>query len=219
MSAANLVLGEGTKGRILEELMGGPRSAKDLSGMLRIRESAVRVHLEKMVERGLVSPSFHREGVGRPRKRFRLTSEGQELFPRHYEMLLDSVVGSIREREGEAYLTTLFTQAAERFASEVARELPAVSPRASKEERLRAVVAVLNRLGQRAEVVRTGKSVRIVRRNCIFRACAIKDSHLLCEVFDQHLLESLLGHAGVDLTDSIARGGSACSHLIQLAPA
>ena len=216
MNMVDLLPAEGTKGRILEELMTGPRSAKELAGVLRIRESAVRTHLERLVDRGIVQPSFHRQGVGRPRKRFSLTPDGQEIFPRRYEMLLDALIGALEEREGEGYVSSLMVQAAQEFARKVAQKLPAFSPETSKEDRLRAVVKVLNDLGQRAELNREGERLQVVRKNCVFRATAMKHAYLLCNVFDQHFLENLFGQAGVDLLDSIPRGAHSCTHLIQL---
>jgi len=73
---------EGTRGRILEELATAPRTARDLAEKLGIQESAARGHLGRMEDRGLVVPSFRREGVGRPRKRYVLTGQGQDLFPK-----------------------------------------------------------------------------------------------------------------------------------------
>jgi predicted ArsR family transcriptional regulator len=219
MAAADLILGDTTKGRILEELITGPRTARDLASVLKIRESAVRTHLERMVERGIVQPSFHREGVGRPRKRFSLTPEGFELFPRRYEMLLDTLVEVLLEREGEGYVSTLFMSAARRFAEKLASEIPRMEEGASERERLEAVVRILNKLGQRAHLESSGGTPRIVRRNCVFRVAAMKHAYLLCDVFDQHFLESLLGQAGVGLTESVPRGGHTCTHLIHLGPA
>jgi len=58
--------------------------------------------------------------------------------------------------------------------------------------------------------------IRITRTNCVFRHSAMSHPFLLCDVFDKHLTEALLGQAGVDLLDSIGRGGMRCTHLIQL---
>src|SRR5215472_1323442 len=93
--------GDGNRGRILEELAIAPRTARDLAQRLGIQESAARGHLERLEGRGLVVPRFQREGVGRPRKRYLLTNQGLELFPRRYELLLDAVLEEALSREGE----------------------------------------------------------------------------------------------------------------------
>jgi len=205
---------EGTRGRILEELASAPRTARDLAKTLGIQESAARGHLDRMEERGLVVPSFRREGVGRPRKRYVLTDQGQELFPKRYELILDTVVSELLARQGEGFVSALFAEAAERMAGEIVKDLPKGG---SPEERARFLVAALNRLGFRCSIERSPEGwLRIVRTNCVFRHSALSHPYLLCEVFDKHLTETLLGHAGVNLEDSIGRGGMRCSHLIEL---
>ncbi len=205
---------EGTLGRILEELAVAPRTARDLAQKLGIQESAARGHLGRMQARGLVVPTFRREGVGRPRKRFALTGVAQELFPKKYDLILDTVVDELLAREGEKYVSALFADAAERMAHEVAKEVPRSG---SPEHRAENVVRSLNRLGFRCTTDHAPDgTIRITRTNCVFRHSAMAHPFLLCDVFDKHLTEALLGQAGVDLLDSIGRGGMRCTHLIQL---
>jgi len=137
---------EGTRGRILEELAVAPRTARDLSLKLGIQESAARGHLDRMEERGLVVPTFRREGVGRPRKRYALTGTAQELFPKKYDLILDTVVDELLAREGEGYVSALFADAAERMAREVVKDVPRSG---TPTERAESVVRSLNRLGFR----------------------------------------------------------------------
>jgi predicted ArsR family transcriptional regulator len=207
-------LPEGTRGRILEELAVAPRTARDLAKTLGIQESAARGHLDRMEERGLVVPSFRREGVGRPRKRYVLTGQAQDLFPKKYDLILDTVVDELLAREGEGYVSALFAEAARRMAREVAKEVPKGVGGA---ERARNLVAALNRMGFHCSAQEMpGGQLRIVRTNCVFRHSALSHPYLLCEVFDKNLTEELLGQIGVDLEDSIGHGGMRCTHLIQL---
>jgi predicted ArsR family transcriptional regulator len=214
MSATESGSLEGTRGRILEELAVAPRTARDLAKKLGIQESAARGHLDRMEERGLVVPSFRREGVGRPRKRYLLTSQGQDLFPQKYDLILDAVVDELLAREGEGFVSALFAESARRMAATVAKEIPKAG---TTEERARRLVAALNDLGFRCSVEKTADGhYRVVRTNCIFRHSALSHPYLLCDVFDKNLTEALLGEVGVDLEDSIGRGGMRCTHLIQL---
>jgi DeoR family suf operon transcriptional repressor len=204
----------GTRGRILEELAVAPLTARDLARKLGIQESAARGHLGRMQERGLVTPTFRKEGVGRPRKRFALTSQGQDQFPRKYDLILDSVVDELLASKGEGFVSALFAEAAHRMAREVTRTLP---ENATQEERIRHVVTALNELGFRSRLERSPDGQRrIVRTNCIFRHSALTHPFLMCDVFDKNLTEALLGESGVSLEDSIGRGGIRCSHLIPL---
>jgi predicted ArsR family transcriptional regulator len=206
---------EGTRGRILEEVARSPRTAHDLALSLGIQESAARGHLERLEERGIVLATFYREGVGRPRKRYALTPEGQELFPKRYELLLDAVVEELLDREGEEFVVRLFGGAARRMARQVAQRVDG-SP--APEARARSLVDALNDLGFRCTLDRDPEgNLRIVRTNCVFRHTALTHSHLLCDVFDRQLTRALLGELDVDLQDSIGRGGVRCTHLIRLA--
>jgi predicted ArsR family transcriptional regulator len=204
---------EGTRGRILEQLATSPQTARDLAKKLGIQESAARGHLDRMEERGLVTPSFHREGVGRPRKRYLLTNQAQDLFPKKYDLILDSVVDELLAREGEGFVSALFAESARRMAGTIGEEIPKGGTTAEKAARL---VDALNRLGFRCSIETTDDGhLRIVRTNCIFRHSALAHPYLLCDVFDKNLTEALLGELGVDLEESIGRGGMRCTHLIR----
>lgn len=204
----------GTRGRILEELAHSPRTAHDIALSLGIRESAARGHLERLEQRGYVVPSFRREGVGRPRKRYTLTGEGQELFPKKYDLLLDAFMDEVLARQGEAAVRELMAEAARRVARNIAAGIPAEG---TVEQRTRHLIRTLNELGFGCSMEKLPDgSIRIVRTNCVFRRNALSHSYLMCSVFDQNLTEALLGEVKVDLQDSIGRGGLRCSHLIHL---
>jgi predicted ArsR family transcriptional regulator len=100
----------------------------------------------------------------------------------------------------------------------MARQIAAeISPKLPREERIRKLVDALNKLGFRAQVqTLPDGEVRINRTNCVFRHTALTHAYLLCEVFDKNLTEALLGQSGLQLEDSITRGGLTCTHLIQL---
>jgi predicted ArsR family transcriptional regulator len=218
-SAADLLLGPGTKGRILDELTLGSRTAGEISARLHIQESAVRTHLERLVRQGVVASSFHREGVGRPRKRFQLTQEGQELFPRRYELLLNSVIDAAVEDRGEGYLSILFLRAADLLADRLLERAPALAQTVDPRKRLQLAAQLLDQLGQKVEVIERNGAPQLIRHNCVFRATAVSHPHLLCEVFDRRLLERLIGPTEMKLGTSISHGGTACQHLIQILPA
>ena len=205
---------EGTRGKVLEELAGGPKTARDLARSLGIQESAARGHLERLEERGWVSPTFRREGVGRPRKRYALTALGQDQFPKKYDLMVDAIVDGLLTHEGEGYVSALLAEAGERVARIVSQD---ITPGKDAEGRARNLVTLLNRLGFRSHMEQAPDGrLRVVRTNCIFRHSALSHPFLLCDVFDKHLTEALLGEVGIDLEDSIGRGGLRCSHLLQL---
>ena len=205
---------EGTRGKVLGELATGPKTARDLAHTLGIQESAARGHLDRLEERGWVVPTFRREGVGRPRKRYALTALGQDQFPKKYDLMVDAIVDGLLAHEGEGYASAILAEAGERVARLVARDL---APGKTREQKAQNLVTLLNRLGFRSHVEKGADGrLRVVRANCVFRHSALTHPFLLCDVFDKHLTEALLGEVGIDLEDSIGRGGLRCSHLIQL---
>ncbi len=203
-----------TRGKVLDELANGPKTARDLAHRLGIQESAARGHLDRLEERGWVVPTFRKEGVGRPRKRYALTALGQDQFPKKYDLMVDAIVDGLLAHEGEGYVSAVLAEAGERVAKLVSQDL---TPGKSVEEKAHHLVTLLNRLGFRSHLEKSPDGrVRVVRTNCVFRTSALAHPFLLCDVFDKHLTEALLGEVGIDLEDSIGRGGLRCSHLIQL---
>jgi predicted ArsR family transcriptional regulator len=61
------LLGE-TKGRILELLLQGYKTAAEVGDKMQIQKSAVRVHLESLQTQRLVKSYFKIEQYGRPRR-------------------------------------------------------------------------------------------------------------------------------------------------------
>jgi len=119
------------------------------------------------------------------------------------------------DRQGEGFVAALFAESARRMAHQILRTLPKEG--SSTKERAHALADALNQLGFRCSVeARKDGSLKIVRSNCIFRHSALGHAELICDVFDKHLTEALLGQAGIDLETSIGRGDAQCTHLIQL---
>jgi DeoR family transcriptional regulator, suf operon transcriptional repressor len=81
-----------TKERILEILLEGPRSLGEITDLLQIQKSTVRVHWDKLQSEKDEESTFQIERLGRPRKIYTLTQNGQELFPRKYYLILSLIL-------------------------------------------------------------------------------------------------------------------------------
>ena len=77
-------------------------TAKDLAARLDISLNAVRHHLKELEAEALVEYERQHRGVGAPAFAYRLTSAGEELFPRRYEATLSDLLDHVVEREGRA---------------------------------------------------------------------------------------------------------------------
>lgn len=200
---------EGTASAILALLREGAQQAQELAQSLGIDVSAVRRHLEDLRAQGLVEAEDMVAGRGRPKKLYGLTAVGREAFPRDYALLLDLVLGKLRETQGR--------EATERLMRQIAKDLArSASAEPDVAKRLDGLLALYNGLGFEASLERTREGVVLTQRNCIFLRAALADPRLMCECFDEGILRAALPGARVTLDGSLATGALRCRHLISL---
>jgi predicted ArsR family transcriptional regulator len=95
-------LGEDTRFAIFGEIANAatPLTVKDLVAMFGMHHSAIRIHLNKLAEAGLiVSHKLHQKGaVGRPQLAFRANPNTMTMTlpPRDYQMLAELAIGFTR---------------------------------------------------------------------------------------------------------------------------
>lgn len=75
---------EGTKLALLERLVPQDRHVLQVAHEIRIRESAIRRHFDHLENKGYVEGYFQQEGLGRPKKYYRLTDKGKRRYPDPY---------------------------------------------------------------------------------------------------------------------------------------
>ncbi|MGQ0535102.1 MAG: helix-turn-helix transcriptional regulator [Methanobacteriota archaeon] len=194
---------------ILRALRDGPRQAQDIAAELAVDTSSVYRHLEALRAEGLVAAEDVIEGPGRPKKRYRLTHEGQEAFPRDYSLLLSALLCEVETRGGRQALLSHLDAIARNLAASLANG-------ADVDQRLAALVDLYNRLGFEASVERHGNDVLLVQRNCPFLKTARKDPEALCECLDEGIMKAAVPEALVDLRETLAKGGRRCMHIIRL---
>ncbi len=171
-----------------------------------IQRSLAAFHLDKLVEAGLLETSFRRltgrtgPGAGRPAKLYRRsTSEhAVSLPPRQYDLAAELLAEAVEEA-GDRPARPALVRVARRFGRRVGEELRGrLTPRASRERRLTAVVEALERYGY--EPRREGDAVRL--GTCPFHALADSHRDLVCGM-NQSLLEGVVD--GIDGGDLEAR--------------
>src|SRR5690606_4460037 len=102
---------------LLHLLRQGPRSAGELAEALGISGTAVRSHLVRLEERGLVTTVGSRPGTRRPEALYGVTPQAEQLFPKAYAAALSAVVTLLREREDPAEVEALLRAAGRRLAA------------------------------------------------------------------------------------------------------
>lgn len=195
-----------TRTRIVTLLLDGPRTAGELSRTLRIQVSATRKHLERLRSLEIVDGRFERSGPGRPKKVFALTDAGRELFPRHYDEVLNALVSEIAVEHGEAAARRTLHRVADGFAR------AAVPEPGADRKGLRQLEDGLRELGFEPSIAEKGRECTITSRNCPILRTAKLHRELVCAGLHAHLIETATGGKDVLRGRWIVDGDSICTH-------
>ncbi|HEX6590139.1 MAG TPA: helix-turn-helix domain-containing protein [Longimicrobiales bacterium] len=138
-----------TRARLLRLVRRSPASINDLASAVGITDNAVRGHVAAMERDGLLREESQRATGGKPARVYDLTQEGEELFPKAYALVLQEMIATVRDDEGD--------DAAVAMLREVGRRLGAASAAANATEaaRVAAVSALLESLGGSIEAERS----------------------------------------------------------------
>lgn len=183
-----------TRRQILGELCGGRRTANELSKTLGISGSAVREHLKRLTEEGLVRHAVERRGVGKPTHVYELTADGHHVMSRAYVPVLGAVLDSVEAEQGTEVLEEILRSAGRSLAP---RKAPT---RGSVEHRAALAAAALEELG--ASVAMSVQEDTItLQGNCCPLAPLTASAPSLCR-----MLESMLGAlSGLDVRENCSR--------------
>src|SRR5689334_2410086 len=90
-----------TQGKLLSLLRGTPRTVAELAHALELTDNAIRAHLASLGRDGLVEDvGAERNTGGKPARKYALTLQGEELFPKAYAVALNGLVEEIARTEG-----------------------------------------------------------------------------------------------------------------------
>jgi len=160
---------KGLRGQLLLELKRAqPLTASELGARFAVSANAVRRHLKELESEGLVLYDREQRGQGAPTYVYRLSQDGEKLFPRRYDEALTDVLRFVAETNGREEVHRIF---AERFRAH-AEHLNARLADANLEERVSAVVELLSGQGFMADWSRDQGTVRIEEHNCAVQAAA-----------------------------------------------
>ena len=212
-AAAALPVGyKGPRASILVELKLVPGlTAKELSARLGLSLNAIRHHIKELELDGLLVHDREQRGVGAPVFAYRLTAEGERVFPRRYESTLTDVLETLVEREGrEAVVGALEA----RYAA-LLRRLPGNLAELPAERRLAAVTRLLNEDGFMPGWEGSAEGGTLTEHNCAIRAVAERFPEI-CQA-EERFLSAALG-ASVDLRAHVLDGCTACEYQVQFTP-
>src|SRR2546422_9897287 len=102
---------KGLRGQVLLELKRAqPLTAKELAEKLRVSPNAIRHHLKELEAEQLIAYGRQQRGVGAPTFAYRLSPEGESLFPRQYERALTDVLERLAEKAGRETAAEIFRE-------------------------------------------------------------------------------------------------------------
>jgi DeoR family suf operon transcriptional repressor len=197
---------------LLEMKKSQPITAKDLGLRFGVSANAIRRHLKELEVEGLVRFGREQHGLGAPAFMFRLTEQGEALFPNGYRDALTELLDQIAEREGRAAVVEMFEQ---RYA-QLTRRLKAEMDDTPRGGRLAVVARVLTEAGYMAEWREADGIFHLAEHNCAMRA--VVDRYPEICVAEERFLREVLG-AEVERHAHIVRGCNACEYAISFGAA
>ena len=199
---------KGARGEILLELKRAqPLTAKELAERVGVSANAVRHHLKELEAKGLVGYGREQRGVGAPTFAYRLTPQGEALFPKRYEQTLTELLDRMAVRHGRDAAVAMFEDRYADLTRRLQVELHGVAP----ERRLDAVADVMNEAGYMAEVDERDGAFHLAEHNCAIRAVAERFPEVCAA--EAKFLQAVLA-ATVQRTAHIVNGCNACEYAI-----
>ncbi len=201
--------------RILDFLLSHPDGAtlEELSAHLGITKTAAKEHVIKVETLGYLTYVDSKGSVGRPKRRYLLSPEGHEAFPRQYSWLSNVLLELLAKDLGADGVSRMMGQ----LADSVAKSMEARFRKArTQPELLAEVTAALNELGYRASLKQSDlrKGAIVEATNCVYHSVAKRHPEL-CQ-FDVRFMENATG-MNVKLESCIAKGESVCRFCIRKA--
>jgi DeoR family transcriptional regulator, suf operon transcriptional repressor len=199
--------------KILEFLLKRPDGAslEELSEHLGVTKTAAKEHVLKVEALGYLKFEDQRGGVGRPKRRYLLSQEGHEVFPRQYSWLSNVLLELLAEDLGGEGVRRIMKDLAQKVSDSMGERF---NKNQSSAQLLAEVTAALNELGYRASLKQSDlrKGAVIEATNCVYHSVAKRHPEL-CS-FDVQFLEKASG-MNVKLETCIARGGAVCRFCIR----
>lgn len=194
----------------------GQATAADIGEALGITTTAVRRHLDNLLEAGDVTvapPSgLAGRGRGRPAKEFLLTQSGRRRLGQGYDALAVDALRALREFGGDEAVREFARRRAEQAIGSAA-----ISPTASSDpvDGARKIAAALSVAGFSADAREVGNGVQICQHHCPVSEVATEFPEL-CEAEISAIEQALGTH--VQRLATIANGDRACTTHVPLEP-
>lgn len=190
----------------------GELTAADLAKLMKVTTVAIRQQLDRLEADGLVAFDDRAEGVGRPRRYWRLTEAGHGRFPdRHSELTLE-VLTSVKALFGDDGLDKVIAAREARSRELYGAAVDTASPLA---ERVATLAGLREREGYMAQVEPDGEGGFFLHENHCPICAAATACQGLCRA-ELMLFQAVLGaDAEVRRESHIVSGARRCTYRIR----
>jgi len=197
-----------TRQRVLKTLLLRQScTVNELAEAVEINPISVRHHLNKLEAEGLVHSYEERHGVGRPRRLYRLTESGRELFPTRYLRLTTRLLSQLKDQLPSTMINQLFAQMAKDIAADYEESLRGLS----LEERLDLIKRLLSQEGFSVDWEKQGNEYLIREINCPY--LQVSQAHPEVCAVDQTLISTLLS-LPAEKVRCVLNGDSHCTYIV-----
>ncbi len=186
-----------TRAQILHLLRRSRLTITALAERLRVTDNAVRTHIAVLERDGIVERvDTQRDTGGKPARVYRLTDQGEELFPKAYALVLEGLVAEIARTDGPARATELLRAVGKRAAA-------GTSAATNPNDRVAAAAAALRSLGADLDVERTEGGWQLQGYACPLSAVSAKHAEV-CSLA-KALIEEITGQPVTEACDRSGR--------------
>ena len=186
----------------------GHATVREIGEALGLTATGIRQHLTVLERDALVESYEERGHVGRPALVYRLTQEGDALYPKKYDELANALIEEARKVLGPPALAQLMKSVANRFAAPHLARLSGMS----HEDRVAAVSEILESRGNVVSEVDDTDGHSLCKHTCEYWNVATKNS-IVCAL-DVEFVRQLAG-SDARLTTSLLRGDGCCTFHIK----
>lgn len=201
-----------TTNRMLYSLkVAGAQTAASLADRLGITSVAVRQMLGRLQEDGLVDFEDSRETVGRPKRFWHLTDDGNRQFPDNHAALTADILASVSAVFGDAGLDKLISHREATTLNHYRNELSNID---SMEQRVERLAEIRSAEGYMAEINRDESGALILVENHCPICVAAKACQKLCRS-ELDVFQAALGpDVEIKRFEHILKGARRCAYRI-----
>ena len=200
---------QATRRQILDYLrLNGQATVKELGELLGLTSTGIRQHLTVLERDALVAAHEERGHVGRPALVYRLTEQGDALYPKLYDSLANVLLNELRALAGPDALQKVLRRVASQFAEPYVDRVEG-KPLA---ERVAETTRIIQERGCLADCALHNGDWYVSQYTCPFPSVARCNSGVCAMEVD--FVRRLTG-ADARLVSSLLRGDRSCTYRIR----